>query len=328
MILKNNFIIEDCQYTSGILSLFAVFDGHGGKQCSNYCASFFGPILSINLTTVHSPTTAITNDMKQVFLKTISDLDEQCLLKCTDGSGSTACIILIDRMTGDVWCCNVGDSRCVFINNGCNDVQQFSTEHKPDFESERERIENANGWVNNGRVCGILSVSRSLGDKDFKQDVSNLIISTPDVNHYNILSSTMHTYLILACDGLFDVFTNEDTCSWMKSNVKIGNKNENEMEEEIELPFKSLAVLDELCAGIVSDAIQKRQSTDNVSVIIVRFDIKCDGNESVLEVEQESKSENVEIQNDVKCENIKIKEDYDQNSNCIQMENNNVENDG
>ena len=44
----------------------------------------------------------------------------------------------------------------------------MSFDHKPDNEEEKKRVEAAGGYVGNGRVNGNLSLSRALGDFDYK----------------------------------------------------------------------------------------------------------------------------------------------------------------
>ena len=44
----------------------------------------------------------------------------------------------------------------------------MSEDHKPDNEGERKRIEAAGGFVEDGRVRGTLSLSRALGDMEYK----------------------------------------------------------------------------------------------------------------------------------------------------------------
>ena len=47
-------------------------------------------------------------------------------------------------------------------------------DHKPNLKLEKLRIEENGGTVSNGRVNGILAVSRSLGDFNFKDRVEVL----------------------------------------------------------------------------------------------------------------------------------------------------------
>ena len=57
---------------------------------------------------------------------------------------------------------NVGDSRCILCRSG--KALDLSFDHKPETDSERERIEGAGGKVtDDGRVNGGLNLSRALG---------------------------------------------------------------------------------------------------------------------------------------------------------------------
>lgn len=62
---------------------------------------------------------------------------------------------------------NSGDSRCV-LSTKSNDVVALSDDHKPDNADEKKRIEEAGGFVSDGRINGNLNLSRALGDFEFK----------------------------------------------------------------------------------------------------------------------------------------------------------------
>lgn len=80
-------------------------------------------------------------------------------------SGCTANVILITK--DKIYCSNAGDSRAVMCKKG--EVVPLSFDHKPENEKEKERIEKAGGFVQMGRTNGTISLSRALGDFDFKQ---------------------------------------------------------------------------------------------------------------------------------------------------------------
>ncbi len=44
----------------------------------------------------------------------------------------------------------------------------MSVDHKPDLAAEKSRIEKAGGFVEDNRVKGVLNLSRSLGDLEYK----------------------------------------------------------------------------------------------------------------------------------------------------------------
>jgi protein phosphatase len=147
----------------------------------------------------------------------------------------------------------------------------MSTDHKPNRPDEAERIRNAGGFVFNNRVMGELAVSRAFGDCALKlgftpslieqagltvdnpEEVKNwdqpLIIAEPDIE---VTTVTDHDqFFLLACDGLFDVFTPEDVIAFVRSN----------MEEHGDTQ--------RCCQNLTFEAIRKRNSRDNVSVILI-----------------------------------------------------------
>lgn len=84
---------------------------------------------------------------------------------------------------------------------------------------ERKRIKEAGGFITfNGvwRVAGILATSRALGDYPLKD--KRLVIADPDILTFN-LSDHRPQFLILASDGLWDTFTNEEAVSFIKERL-------------------------------------------------------------------------------------------------------------
>lgn len=89
--------------------------------------------------------------------------DNENIALCT---GCTACVALITET--EIICANAGDSRCVLSLDG--KAIELSEDHKPDLATEKVRIEKAGGFVEENRVKGILNLSRSLGDLEYKLD--------------------------------------------------------------------------------------------------------------------------------------------------------------
>ena len=61
---------------------------------------------------------------------------------------------------------NVGDSRAVLSRGGV--AFSLSKDQTATREDEQARIEAAGGWVNKGRLNGVLAVSRAFGDVEHK----------------------------------------------------------------------------------------------------------------------------------------------------------------
>ena len=117
---------------------------------------------------------------------------------------------------------------------------------------ERKRIKKAGGFISfNGvwRVAGVLATSRALGDYPLKE--KNLVIAEPDILTFD-LNDVEPKFMILATDGLWDAFSNEEAVSFIKER------------------------LDEPHFGAKSIVLQAyyRGSLDNITVMVVNFETR------------------------------------------------------
>lgn len=101
-------------------------------------------------------------------------------------AGATAVVAVMIGTT--LMVANAGDSRAVLCRDGA--AFALSYDHKPQQESEMERIRKSGGFVNQfGRVNGNLNLSRSVGDLKYKQahflpPAEQMITAEPDVLRY------------------------------------------------------------------------------------------------------------------------------------------------
>ena len=153
------------------IGLFGVFDGHGGARAAEYVKQH----LFSNL--IKHP--KFISDIKSAIAETYNHTDSEFLKaesSHTRDAGSTAstAILVGDRLL----VANVGDSRAVVCRGG--DAIAVSRDHKPDQSDERQRIEDAGGfvmWAGTWRVGGVLAVSRAFGDKLLKQ----YVVADPEI---------------------------------------------------------------------------------------------------------------------------------------------------
>ena len=86
------------------------------------------------------------------------------------GTGCTATSAIITPT--EIIVGNSGDSRVVLGLKKGDKYQgvEMSEDHKPELKTEKIRIERAGGFVEDNRVKGVLNLSRSLGDLEYKLD--------------------------------------------------------------------------------------------------------------------------------------------------------------
>ena len=86
-----------------------------------------------------------------------------------------------------------------------------------------ERIQKAGGWVTSqGRVNGNLNLSRALGDLKYKGDktlprAAQVITAEPDIMVHALEGSD--EFLILACDGVWDVMSNQQAVDFVGERI-------------------------------------------------------------------------------------------------------------
>lgn len=195
--------------------LFCVFDGHAGAKCAQVAK------LALPALTKKYYTTAEVANGCNFFSTVYSELDKSLRDKCTDDSGSTAVTVLVTDKY--VACANVGDSRAVLCRGGKN--FDLSTDHKPESPHERARIESLGGRVEANRVNGQLAMSRALGDYSYKANAEHppekqLVIAVPEI--VCVPRDASDEFVVLACDGIFDVMSNEEVISFVKAQRKEG----------------------------------------------------------------------------------------------------------
>jgi len=210
-------------------SFFAVFDGHAGARVSAYCAEKLLEAIIGNdafcgsdAETVEEPHDGIENGIKAGFLR----LDEQLrglpeVATGEDKSGSTAVCAMVSP--NRVFFANCGDSRAAFSRGG--EVLISTLDHKPGNPEEKKRIQDAGGSVMIQRVNGSLAVSRALGDFEYKNvpgrgPCEQLVSPEPEVFVQQREEAT-DEFLVLACDGIWDVMTNEELCDFVRDRMRL-----------------------------------------------------------------------------------------------------------
>ncbi|CAM8895093.1 unnamed protein product [Rhodiola kirilowii] len=221
---------------------YGVFDGHGGTDAAIFIRE---NILRFIVEDSHFPI-CIKKAIRNAFLKADCAFADADYLDSS--SGTTALTALISgRM---VLIANAGDCRAVLGKRGR--AVELSRDHKPNAASERLRIEKLGGVVYDGYLNGQLSVSRALGDWHMKglRGSSSPLSAEPEVEE--LLLTEEDEFLILGCDGLWDVMSSQCAVTIVRKELMIHNDPERCSRE------------------LVREAL-KRNTCDNLTVIVVCF---------------------------------------------------------
>uniref|UniRef100_A0A5S6QQQ0 PPM-type phosphatase domain-containing protein n=1 Tax=Trichuris muris TaxID=70415 RepID=A0A5S6QQQ0_TRIMR len=235
-------IMED-QCDENPMSLFAVFDGHGGYESACYAATH----LASNLCALNDYRSNVRESLFEAFKIT----EERLLKKCRREhlrSGCTALACLVSAST--IYTAWVGDSLAVLLDIG-GGVEVLNRPHSLEDEKERERIQHEGGTIlevqGEERVNGWISLTRSLGDLQLKPPLSA-------VPGYTVVHRRpRHCLFLLGSDGFWDG-TPPAACPQL---VRLFYSNGRDKKGED---------LSEFLAG---HAISNGGSTDNLTLIVI-----------------------------------------------------------
>jgi protein phosphatase 2C family protein 2/3 len=192
--------------------------------------------------------------MKQGFLEFDEAMQKDESMR-DELAGTTAVTILIKD--NKLYCANVGDSRAVGCIKGV--AEPLSLDHKPNNPEEIARIQKAGGWVEYNRVNGNLALSRALGDFVFKRNTGmkaeeQMVTAFPEVETRTLNEDW--EFIILACDGIWDVVTNEEAVEFVRRRIGLG------LEPEV--------ICEEIMSNCLApDCQMGGLGCDNMTVIIV-----------------------------------------------------------
>lgn len=225
--------------------MVGIFDGHGGSFVSEYMGKHLLQALARSST--DEATTQTIQDLHEFLLKEHPEEAQEC--------GSTVLVCKIHPEKQYIQAINLGDSRAV-VRGGKSRVVELTRDHKPDTKEERSRIRNSGHrveWDKDDQVYRVngFSVSRAVGDADGgglgrECDVSHLYYTRND------------KYLIMACDGVWDVMTSKEACAILDPHIKkVGRK-----------VIKGRNIEQNLAFRLAKHALDQG-SMDNISILVV-----------------------------------------------------------
>lgn len=224
--------MEDAHFAASSLgrkdvAAFGVFDGHGGDVVASLCRDRLPVELGDGL----------GEDDCNAMVAAFEEMDRLLANEEVPGvaagdaqwCGCTATVCLVQPEALVV--ANAGDCRAVLCREGL--AVPLSEDHKPSLPAERERIRKAGGFVEEqqvgpikvSRVNGGLSCSRAIGDLAYKANAKRkpceqMVVSTPEVR--KVAREAGDEFLILACDGVWDVISSQDAVDFVRGKLALG----------------------------------------------------------------------------------------------------------
>jgi serine/threonine protein phosphatase PrpC len=238
-------------------NIIGIFDGHGGNLVSKYLKEHLPKYFYAN------PEKAFTSKNDE-YVNKVYDRMQSKLIKDVPQSkqmGSTALILSLEKGKSDMYyiqVVNVGDCRAVLCNE-YNIAVTLTKDHKPMHWEEKIRIEALGGKITRDvgddyRING-LAVSRAFGDLDVLPYVTHV----PEIFNYKI--NITSKFIILGCDGVWDVLSSQDAVDFVIKEMIINSTHKENYHTH---------TLKNIAKKLGEYAI-KKGSGDNISVIIMFF---------------------------------------------------------
>ncbi|CAF1158238.1 unnamed protein product, partial [Didymodactylos carnosus] len=250
-------------------SYFSIFDGHNGKQAAKFVAKNLHVHImeqlnsmvkvdlgldSSSIKPVKSSELDIENFLT-VIKQAYKDTDDALRKVIKDESGCVAVSCLIG--TEKIYFMNVGDSRAILVSPDGKVVME-TDDHKPDDPGEIERLQNVaeSGVITQQdgdikRVRG-LAMTRVFGDFQIAKNIKEIVPADPEIIEFTRSKKSPVAFIVLACDGIWDVITNEELAL---------------------IILDRMNVTDNLCeiTNYILDTCLIRGSTDNMSLFLIKF---------------------------------------------------------
>lgn len=233
-------------------AFYAVFDGHGGPDAAAYIKR---NAIRLFFEDADLPQ---TSDIDAVFLRELENSHRKAFLladlaladesSVRSSCGTTALTALV--LGRHLLIANAGDCRAVLCRKGV--AVEMSQDHRPSYLPELKRVQESGGYIDDGYLNGSLSVTRALGDWELKLPFGSAspLIADPDVQQ--LMLTKDDEFLILGCDGIWDVISSQCAVSL----VRRGLRRHNDPQQ---------------CARELVMEATRLNSSDNLTAIVICF---------------------------------------------------------
>eukprot|EP00444_Apocalathium_aciculiferum_P001185 CAMPEP_0183404158 /NCGR_PEP_ID=MMETSP0370-20130417/15008_1 /TAXON_ID=268820 /ORGANISM="Peridinium aciculiferum, Strain PAER-2" /LENGTH=291 /DNA_ID=CAMNT_0025585983 /DNA_START=75 /DNA_END=950 /DNA_ORIENTATION=+ len=265
--MEDGFVFVDCFGAKRNSAFFAIYDGHGGRQCVDYVTQHLHDNLLVEL---QQPGTTVPDAFVRCFASTDANVWNSGITQ----SGCTACCCLLREefnedglMSKIIYTAHVGDARGVLCRGGVAVRLTSQSDHKATDPGEQQRVREAGGHILNERVNGMLAISRALGDHQFKAPTmqQDIVSNVPDITSTLLTDKDM--FVIVACDGLWDVVDDQQAVNIVLEGIRELIPQLRDREDPVS-PQQRKQMGEVLARMLVEEALARRTS-DNVSCLML-----------------------------------------------------------
>mmetsp|Transcript_112676 Transcript_112676/g.291094 ORF Transcript_112676/g.291094 Transcript_112676/m.291094 type:complete len:286 (-) Transcript_112676:128-985(-) len=259
--MEDGFVFVDCFAGKRGSAYFAIYDGHGGRQCVDYITTHLHENLLFEL---RQPNASVPD----AFVTSFSKTDDNMLRSGITQSGCTACCCLLqeEKNGRQIWTAHLGDARAVLCRGGLAVRLTSMSDHKATDPVETKRVIEAGGSVFNERVNGMLAISRAFGDHQLKAPAlpQDVVSHVPDITATDLTEQDM--FVIVACDGLWDVMEDQESVNLVLEGIRelmsiLPNTGQDQLTHR-----RSMA---EILARMLVEEALARGTSDNVTCLMI-----------------------------------------------------------
>eukprot|EP00442_Polarella_glacialis_P011155 CAMPEP_0115069222 /NCGR_PEP_ID=MMETSP0227-20121206/12440_1 /TAXON_ID=89957 /ORGANISM="Polarella glacialis, Strain CCMP 1383" /LENGTH=283 /DNA_ID=CAMNT_0002455605 /DNA_START=77 /DNA_END=928 /DNA_ORIENTATION=+ len=257
--MEDGFIFADCFGGKKDSAYFAIYDGHGGRQCVDYITEHLHKNLLLEMQKA-------IGSVPDAMIRAFSDTDRNMYNSGIQTSGCTACSCVLQKEEGKdrraIYTAHLGDARAVICRAGLAVRLTSMSDHKATDKEEAKKVVEAGGTIFNDRVNGMLAISRAFGDHQLKAPAlpNDVVSNVPDITSTELTDEDM--FVIVACDGLWDVLDDQESVNLVLEGIR---------EFMTAVPDQSVnrPMMGQVMARMLIEEALARGTSDNVTCLMV-----------------------------------------------------------
>ncbi|KAJ1283452.1 hypothetical protein BS78_03G129400 [Paspalum vaginatum] len=233
-------------------AFYGVFDGHGGSDAAAYMKKHIMRLFFEDAEFPCAPqedemfSKSVEDSVRKAFLRADLALADDSVINRSSGTTALTALVLGRQLL----VANAGDCRAVLCRKGI--AVEMSKDHRPTYDAERQRVMESGGYIEDGYLNGVLSVTRALGDWDMKlpQGSPSPLIAEPEIRWTTLTEDD--EFLIIGCDGIWDVMSSQHAVSTVRKGLHRHDDPER-------------------CARDLAMEAKRLETFDNLTVIVICF---------------------------------------------------------